>query len=52
MSIFFVIFASYESDLMHMIAGDQTIFVENLSRSVASGGQAETLEDYYLRYHA
>ena len=44
-----VVFANYESDLMHMIASDQTVFVENLSRSVASGGQAETLEDYYLR---
>lgn len=44
-----VIFANYESDLKHLIASDQTIPVENLARAVASGGQAETLDDYYER---
>lgn len=44
-----VVFANYESDLKHLIASDQTIPVENLNRAVASGGQAETLDDYYER---
>ena len=44
-----VVFANYESDLKNLICSDQTIRVENLSRAVASGGKAETLDDYYER---
>lgn len=44
-----IIFANYESDLKQLIASDQAIPVENLSRAVAAGGQAETLDDYYER---
>lgn len=44
-----VIFANYESDLKQMFASDKTFAVENMVRAVASGGQAETLDEYYER---
>lgn len=44
-----VIFASYETDLIHMIANDQSVPVENLAQSSAAGGQGETLQAYYER---
>ena len=44
-----VVFATYETDLLHLIASDQTITVENLQQAVASGGQGETTEDYFKR---
>lgn len=44
-----VIFASYETDLLHLIANDQVITVENLQQSSASGGAGETTEEYYAR---
>lgn len=44
-----VVFASYETDLLHLIASDQALPVENLSQTSAAGGQGETLQDYYQR---
>lgn len=44
-----VVFASYETDLLHLIASDQSLPVENLSQISAAGGQGETLQDYYQR---
>ncbi len=44
-----VVFANYETDLLHLIASDQAIPVENLTQALASGGQAETLQAYYKR---
>lgn len=43
------VFAAYETDLLHLIADDQAITVENLQQAAASGGQGETTEDYFLR---
>jgi tetratricopeptide (TPR) repeat protein len=43
------IFATYEVDLLHLIASDQALPVENLQQAVASGGQGETTEDYFQR---
>lgn len=44
-----VVFASYETDLLHLIANDQAIPVENLHQASAAGGQGETTETYYER---
>lgn len=44
-----VVFASYETDLLHLIANDQTIPVENLQQTSAAGGHGETTEDYFTR---
>lgn len=44
-----VVFASYETDLLHLIANDQVISVENLKQASATGGAGETAEDYYER---
>ncbi len=43
------VFATYETDLLHLIADDQAIPVENLQQAAASGGQGETTEAYFLR---
>lgn len=43
------IFASYETDLLHLIASDQSVPVENLMQSSAGGEQGETLQGYYER---
>ena len=44
-----VVFASYETDLLHLIASDQAIPVENLQQASATGGQGETTEAYFDR---
>ena len=44
-----VVFASYETDLLHLIASDQAIPVENLQQASAAGGQGETVEAYFDR---
>lgn len=44
-----VVFASYETDLLHLMANDRAIPVENLQQASAAGGQSETTEDYYHR---
>lgn len=44
-----VVFASYETDLLHLIASDQAIPVENLQQASATGGQGETIEAYFDR---
>lgn len=41
--------ASYETDLLHLIADDRAIPVSGLQQASASGGQGETPEDYYQR---
>lgn len=43
------VFASYETDLLHLIASDQAIPVENLQQASATGGQGETAEAYFER---
>lgn len=43
------VFASYETDLLHLIASDQAIPVENLQQASATGGQGETIEAYFHR---
>ena len=43
------VFASYETDLLHLIASDQAIAVENLQQASATGGQGETIEAYFER---
>jgi len=43
------VFASYETDLLHLIASDQAIAVENLQQASAAGGEAETTEAYFDR---
>ena len=43
------VFASYETDLLHLIASDQAIPVENLQQASATGGQGETIEAYFDR---
>lgn len=43
------VFASYETDLLHLIASDQAIPVENLQQASATGGQGETIEAYFAR---
>lgn len=43
------IFASYETDLLHLIASDSAIPVENLQQASATGGQGETIEAYFDR---
>lgn len=43
------VFATYETDLLHLIASDQAIPVDNLQQSAASGGQGETTEAYFVR---
>ena len=44
-----VVFASYETDLLHLIASDQAIPVENLQQASATGGDGETTEAYFNR---
>ena len=44
-----VVFASYETDLLHLITNDQTISVTNLQQASATGGQGETVEAYFAR---
>lgn len=44
-----VVLATFETDLLHLIANDQSIPVENLQQASATGGQGETLEEYYVR---
>lgn len=44
-----VVFASYETDLLHLIASDQAIPVANLHQAPATGGQGETTEAYFER---
>ena len=44
-----VVFASYETDLLHMIADDRMVTVENLQQASATGGQGETVEAYFER---
>ena len=44
-----VVFASYETDLLHLITNDQMICVENLQQASATGGQGETTEAYFAR---
>lgn len=44
-----IVFASYETDLLHLFASDQSIPIENLTQACASGGQGETLESYFER---
>ena len=44
-----VVFASYETDLLHLIASDQSIPVENLQQASATGGDGETTEAYFNR---
>lgn len=44
-----ILFASYETDLMHLIADDKKIEIENFQQASAAGGQGETVEDYYER---
>ncbi|MBQ6897065.1 MAG: toll/interleukin-1 receptor domain-containing protein [Oscillospiraceae bacterium] len=44
-----IVFASYEKDLMHLVADDSKIEIENFRQSAVSGGQGETTEDYYKR---
>lgn len=44
-----VVFASYETDLLHLIADDQVISVENLQQAPTTGGQGETIEAYFAR---
>lgn len=44
-----VVFASYETDLLHLIASDQAITVENLQQASATDGQGETTEAYFKR---
>lgn len=44
-----VVFASYETDLLHLIASDQAIPVENLQQASATGGEGETTEAYFDR---
>jgi len=43
------VFASYQTDLLHLIASDQAIRVENLKQASAAGGQGESTQDYYDR---
>lgn len=42
-------FATYETDLLHLIASDSAFPVSNLQQASASGGQGETTEDYFQR---
>lgn len=44
-----VVFAPYETDLLHLIADDRAISVENLQQATASGGQGETVDAYFDR---
>ena len=44
-----VVFASYETDLLHLITSDAAVPVENLAQATAAGGQAETLPAYFER---
>ena len=44
-----IVFASYETDLLHLIASDQKISVENLQQASATGGQGETIDAYFER---
>lgn len=48
--IYYVVrFATYETDLLHLITSDSAVPVSNLQQSAASGGQGETTEDYFKR---
>lgn len=42
-------FATYETDLLHLIASDSAIPVSNLQQASVTGGQGETAEDYFQR---
>lgn len=42
-------FATYETDLMHLITSDSAVTVSNLQQAAASGGRGETTEDYFKR---
>ena len=42
-------FATYETDLLHLIASDSAIPVSNLQQASAAGGQGETTEEYFQR---
>ena len=43
------VFATFKTDLVHLIADDQAVPVSNLQQAAASGGQGETAEAYYER---
>lgn len=44
-----VVFATYETDLLHLIADDRVFPVENLQQAAPTGGQGETTEAYFSR---